>query len=247
MCDYVEKKVLFVFYWMLILVSACVNNQPDHPKVKNNGDFYFDYAILGDEENNEVTVKLQYRTGGSGGRTWLIPQPGKVELDGEIIAADSSRRNGYWYEANRPLDEFEGEHQIVFTNNGKKYKEDFNFNLMSLKTEVPGVIYRDDLVFEFNGLSTGDQIRVLLTDTGFYSRGIDRIDTVTNGEIVISRYDLDNVKDGPVTIEFYREREEELTETTQKGGRLVTIFGLRREFELKDSSMLPPEVRTNGR
>jgi hypothetical protein len=247
MRDYVKKNFLVVSCVMLILASACVNNERAHPPEKNNGDFYFDYTVIGDEENNEVTVKLQYRTGGPGGRTWLIPEPGKVELDGELMVADSSRRNGYWYEANRLLDEFEGQHQIVFENNGKTFTEVFDFNRMSLKTEVPHVIYRHDLVFEFDGLSDGDQVRVLVTDTGFYSRGIDRIDTVTAGVIMISGYDLDNVKDGPVTIEFYRETEEELTETTVKGGRLLKVFGLRREFELKDSSGRPPGARMNGR
>jgi len=229
---------------MLILLSACANNEPDQPKEMNNGNFYFDYTVVGDEENNDVTVKLQYR---SNGRSWLIPNPGKVELDGEVMAADSSRRNGYWYEVNKPLDEFEGQHQIVFTNNGKTFKEVFDFSLMSLKTEIPPVVYRNDLVFEFNGVSAGDQVRVLLTDTGFYTRGIDRIDTVTDGQIVISRYDLDNVKDGPVTIEFYRETEQELEEATARGGRLAMTFGLRREFVLKDSTRRHPAAKVDER
>jgi hypothetical protein len=244
MRDYVEKKFLVLFYVLLIFLSACLNDEPSQPIDRNNADFYFDYTVVGDEENNEVTIKLQYR---SDGRTWLIPHPGKVELDGEVMVADSSRRNGYWYEINKPLDEFEGQHQIVFTNKGKTYKEVFDFNLMSLETEIPPVVYRDDLVFEFNGLSDGDPIRVLLTDTGFYSRGIDRIDTVLDGKIMISRYDLVNVKDGPVTIEFYRDTEQELTEATERGGRLAMIFGLRREFELKDSSRRPSATTADER
>jgi len=239
----VERKFLVLFYGWLIFLPACLNDEPSHPIERNNADFYFDYTIIGDEENNEVTIKLQYR---SGGRTWLIPQPGKVELDGELMVADSSRRNGYWYEANKPLDEFDGQHQIVFTNNGKTFKDVFDFHLMSLKTELPPVVHRDDLLFEFDGLSASDQIRVLVTDTGLYTRGIDRVDTVSDGKILISRYELENVKDGPVTIEFYREKEEELTETTEKGGRLLMIFGLRREFELKDTSR-PSEIRVDKR
>ncbi len=169
-----------------------------------------------------------------------------VELDGEAMAADSSRRNGYWYEANKPLDDFGGEHQIVFTTDGNSYKEVFDFNVMSLKTEIGPVVYRNDLVFEFDGLSDGDQIRVLLTDTGFYTRGIDRIDTVADGQIIISRHELDSVKHGPVTIEFYRETEQELTETMDRGGRLITRFGLRREFELKDTTRRPPPAKSGG-
>jgi hypothetical protein len=118
---------------------------------------------------------------------------------------------------------------------------------MSLKTELPQIIYRDDLVFEFDGLTTGDQIRVLLTDTGFYTRGIDRIDTVRNGQIMISRHELDNVKDGPVTIEFYKDTEQDLAETAEKGGRLTISVGLRRVFDLKDSTAGPSLPGKEGR
>ena len=104
-------------------------------------------------------------------------------------------------------------------------------------------MHRHDLVFEFDGLSSGDQVRVLLTDTGFYTRGIDRIDTANDGQIMISRSDLDAVKDGPVTIDFYWEEEQQLEETR---GRLAISVGLRRVFELKDSIVHPPPAKTDG-
>ena len=247
MHGYVAKKLLTFLYSMLILSSACVNNRRDDLNEMDTNDLYFDYTIVGDEESNNVTVRLQYRLGGAGGKTWLIPSPGKVELDGELMASDSSKLNGFWYEVNKPLDEFEGQHEIVFTNAGETYKQAFDFSLMSLNTAVPQIIYRDDLVFEFDGLSPGDPIRVLVTDTGFYTRGIDRIDTVRDGQILISRDDLDKVKDGPIIIEFYRDTEQELTESTEQGGRLAISLALRRVSELKDSTRRPESPRADGR
>ena len=236
-----SKKSYLVFACCVMILSvACVSNYRENHEEINPGTIYFDYNVVGDEENNIITVKLQYRIGGPNGWTWLIPNHGKVEFDGQLIEADSSKRNGIWYEVIKPHDEFEGQHMIVFTNSGKTYKEVFDFDVMSLKTKVPAVIKRGDLVFELEGLNSGDHIRVLLTDTAFYSRGVDRVDTVEDGRISISRSDLDNVTDGPVTIEFYRESQKELKETTIKGGRLSISYGLRRVFELRDTVIVSP-------
>ena len=233
-----SKKCFLVFaYSMVGLLASCNNNNVRFDDKEINPEaIYFDYKIWGDEERNHLTVRLQYRLGDSEGPTWLIPDPGKVELDGELMEPDSSKRNGVWYELSKPLDEFEGKHVIVFTNyNDKEYKEEFDFKAISLKREIPAVINRDDLVFELDGLNPEDQIRVLLTDTAFYSRGIDRVDTLRNGRIHVSLQDLENLKNGPVAIEFYKEMEKHLKETTSEGGRLSISYGLKRVFELRDA------------
>jgi hypothetical protein len=74
----------------------------------------------------------------------------------------------------------------------------------------------------------------LLTDTAFYSRGIDRIDTVRNDSIIITPRDLENLKNGPVYLEIYKDDEWPLKETTKGGGRISLSYGLKRVFELKD-------------
>lgn len=231
-----SKESFWVFVHCVVgLLVACKNDNRENRYEADPDVVYFDYNIIGDEESNNITVKLQYRIGGPDGRTRFIPDGGKVEFDGEMVEADSSKMNGIWYEVIKPLNDFDGKHVIVFTGWGKTYKEAFDFKAISLKKKVPAVINRKDLLFELGGLDTLDYIRVLLTDTAFYSRGIDRVDTIKDGRISISRRDLDNLKDGPVTIEFYRETAKELTETPDKGGRLAISYGLRRVFELRDS------------
>jgi len=229
-----ESFLVFVPCTMVLLV-ACRNNYQNNYEELNPDAIYFDYKIVGDEQSNNITVKLQYRMGGPDGRGWSVPDGGLVKLDGEVMEADSSKMSGVWYEVIKPIDEFEGQHEIVFTNSDKEYKEILDFKVMFLKTKVPAVIARGDLVFDVGGLIAGDLIRVLLTDTAFYSRGVDRVDTVRDGRISISRRDLDNLKNGPVTIEFYRDTEKELAETTNTGGRLSISYGLRRVFELRDT------------
>ena len=158
-----------------------------------------------------------------------------MEFDGKLLEVDSSRMNGAWYEISKPVKDFDGRHWITYTDiNKKQYKEEFDFNFFSLRKEPPKEIKRGDLIFELDGLEPKDYVRLLLTDTSFYSRGIDRLDTVRNGRVIITRQDLDNLKNGPVSLEFYCEDEKTLKHSTREGGRLSISYGLKRVFELKN-------------
>jgi len=230
-----NKGFLTIGVCIAIFLAGCTSNEIGYSNELSPDAIYFDYNVWGDEESGIVTAKLQYRFGGPGGTTLVLEEPAKVEFDGELLQADSSRRNGAWYEVNKPLRDFSGRHLVIYTDiNKKQYKEEFDFKAFSLKKELPKEIKRDELVFELEGLQQEDYIRVLLTDTSFYSRGIDRLDTIRNGKVIVTRRDLDNLKNGPVSLEFYREDEKILKQTTKEGGTLSISYGLKRVFELKD-------------
>ncbi|MGZ8553090.1 MAG: hypothetical protein ACXWV8_06770 [Chitinophagaceae bacterium] len=170
------------------------------------------------------------------GSTILWESPAKVEFDGEFLQVDSSRRNGYYYEARIPLENFAGKHSIAFTDlSGKQYIEEFGFSLISLRKELPAVLTRDEFVLELAGLDSGGIVKVLISDTAFYSRGIDRIDTVRNDSIIITPRDLESLKNGPVYLEIYKDEEWPLKQPGTGGGKLFLSYGLKRAFELKDA------------
>jgi len=230
-----KKGFLAIVVGVAIFLPGCTSNQIGNSKEIAPDAIYFDYNIWGDEESDNVTVKLQYRFGGPNGTTLELEDPAKVELDGEILRAGSSRMNGTWYEVNKPVGNFEGRHLVVYTDKDRRqYKEEFDLKFFSLRTELPKEIKRDELVFELAGLQPVDYIRLLFTDTSFYSKGIDRLDTVRNGKIIITRRDLDNLKNGPVFLEFYREDEKVIRQASKAGGRLSISYGLKRVFALKD-------------
>ena len=223
------SSILTVF-----LTSSCTSNEIGSSKDVNQDAIYFDYKIWGQEYINNISVMLQFRFGGANGTTLLLEEPSKVELDGEKIAADSSKMTGAFYEVLKPVKNFSGHHTIVFTDlDRKEYKEEFDFQPIALRTTVPNIIKRGDLVFELGGLDPVDYVRVVLTDTSFESEGINRVDTVRNGRIMLSRRDLRNVVNGPVTIELYKEEEKPLKKVTKEGGKLSITYGLKREFILK--------------
>ena len=230
------NRLLFsLLIFSFLIVFSCTGNEIGDSKDVNPESIYFDYKIWGEEGNDKLTVKLQYRFAGENGTTLLLDEPGKVELDGEILKADSSKITGVFYEVQKPVAAFAGKHTIIFTaGNNKQYKEVFNFQPISFANPVPADIQRGDLVFEFNGLSGDDKVRVVMTDTSYLSEEINRVDTVKNGRLIISKEELLALSNGPVHLEITKENERPVKNGTMEGGRLSISYGLKREFMLKD-------------
>jgi hypothetical protein len=84
------------------------------------------------------------------------------------------------------------------------------------------------------GLNPIDYVRVFATDTSFASPGINRIDTVRNGRIIISLADLKPLVNGPINLEFYKEDERPIKNGTKEGGVIAITYGIKKEFELKN-------------
>jgi hypothetical protein len=200
-----------------------------------DNNIYLDYKIWGEEGNDSITVMLQFRLKNAEGATVALKTPAKVELDGQPLKEDSSKMTGPFYEIMKSAQGFDGKHSIVYTNSkGKQYREDFIFRVITLKTPLPEAVMRGELVLELEGLNPEDYVRVLLTDTSFTGEEINRLDTVKNGRVIISKQDLRTVMNGPVYLELYREDEKRITNAMKPGGQLSITYGLKRAFRLKD-------------
>jgi hypothetical protein len=232
---FMSRLTISILLFSTLLFTACSSNEIGSSKDVNPETVWFDYQVWGEEGNNDMTVLLQFRFAGENGTTLVLDAPSKVELDGELINGDRSKMTGAFYEIIKPVKDFTGNHNISFTDvNGKQYKEEFSFQPIKLITEIPKEVKRDDLVFDLDGLDPQDYVRVVLNDTSFVSEGINRLDTVKNGRVLISKKDLETVVNGPVNLELYKENEKPVKNGTKKGGRLSISYGLKREFELRE-------------
>jgi len=229
------NRILALLAFVSIVFTACNSNEIGNMKDVNPESIYFDYQVSGEEGNDFATVMLQYRFAGPHGTTLVLEDPSRVELDGTQIKGDSSKMSGAFYEMQVPVPRLTGQHEIVFTDiNKKQYKETFDFSPITFKAAIPTEINRGDLVFELNGLKNIDYVRVLLTDTSFHSEGINRVDTVKNGRVLISRQDLELLVNGPIQLDLIRENEKEVKNGTREGGMISVTYSLKREFVLKD-------------
>ena len=232
-------KRLTVFILILTaFISSCTNNDTVSQKSSKDVDaenIYFRYRVWGDEESGIVTAKLQYLLDGENGSSLALDKPSKVEFDGKPVEPDSSAFEGAYYEVIAAAEDFAGRHIIIFTDeNGREYKEEFDYPIITLKTKLPETVRRNDLLLEVAGLKENDHVRLLLTDTSFYGRGIEKMDTVRGGKISISKTELESLANGPIHLELFREVEREPEESTDAGGHLSVSYGLKREFLLEN-------------
>jgi hypothetical protein len=217
-----------------ILLSSCLG---DYEKKADPNIIYFDYIVSGDEESGHIIIKLQYWLGGKvQGKAFRLHPPAGVTMDGDTILADSAAFNGVYYEVIYESDGFAGFHTIMFTDPaGKRYRTSFDFPVFTLQKELPAVIGHDTLNIQLAGLTAEKGIRVILTDTSFYGKGVEKVDTVKTGRIVISPRELGDLENGPVHLELLWEEEKHLQGGPDRPGRIYTSYRLQREFLLQDS------------
>ncbi|MBK9939621.1 MAG: hypothetical protein IPP02_14815 [Chitinophagaceae bacterium] len=226
--------VIALLFSINVSMISCSTADKENIDNADPDNIYFDYKVTAAEGDDNLTVMLQYMDG-EGGDAFAVEDPGQVMLDGEQIAADSTKMSGFFYELHKPIAAFAGKHSISFTDvHGKEYKEEFDFKPIVLLTQMADTAKRDDLIFEFAGLEPEDFVRVLLTDTSYINEGINEVYKVLNGRLAIKKTALETLANGPVQLEFIREYERPVKNGTQEGGRLLITYSLKRDFFLKD-------------
>ena len=227
------------FFIILTCLLSCITNEPETHSPVLSKDIFFDYKIWGEEGKEAVTCLLQFRFRRETARSIKLDSPERVEIDGELIIADSARITGPFYEIQKPINDFIGSHTItVIDINKKEYKEEFIFQPFSLLTEIPDTIVRDDWIFNIEGLQPIDFLRIIAIDTSFKSDDINEIDTVKNGKLIIAKEKLRTLVNGPVTLLLNKEDERSVKNGTERGGKISITYGLKREFILADTSRL---------
>lgn len=224
------------FIFTIIISFLLVSCLGDMDKKEDPGVIYFDYIIQGEEENNRIICKLQYWQGGKATGTAIsLDPPAGVTMDGQPVPKDSVAFNGVYYEVIYESEGFAGQHVIEFIDpQEKKYKTAFDFPVFSLQEELPSVVGRDSLVINLAGLDPEKEIRIILTDTSFYGRGVERVDPVKNGRIVISHGELEELANGPVHLELLWEEDKRLQGGPDRPGRIYTSYRIQRELLLQD-------------
>lgn len=224
-----------LFFVSVVLLSSCNTNDIETPGRVQPRDIFFDYKIWGEEGKNEVTCLLQFRYRRESGRTVKLDSPSHVEVDGELISADSARLTGSFYEIQKPIHEFIGKHTITVKDvNDNEYIEEFTFQPFTLPQELPDTIYRNDLIFNIQGLKPIDYLRVIAIDTSFISDDINEIDTLKMGKLIISKEKLEKLVNGPVTLLLNKEEESPVKNGTARGGKISVTYSLKRQLILMD-------------
>lgn len=229
------KKPVGLFSLCLALVlSACLGSTGQENETDPD-DLFFDFKIWGEEGNDSVTVMLFFRYGGPTGPAVHIEEPGTVILDGERLVPDSNAMTGVFYTVSKQVKAFTGRHSIFYTASNKKmYREDFVFRPFTIKATLPDTLGRGKLVLQLEGLDQPDVLRMLVSDTSYPGDGIQRVDTVWDNRLIITKSDLTYLYSGPVYLELTREKERPVEKGTREGGIVSVSYSVRRELFLLD-------------
>lgn len=226
-------RAFFIISGFCCLLS-CSGNDNDKTAVVDPHLIYFDYQVTGEEGSDSVTVMIQYRLKKRRGPSIRLHHPSHVQLDGKTIAPDSTKITGPYYATQLDVAGFTGKHEIVFTDiNKKQYREEFYFQPVIFGTSIPDTIIRESIDFQLKGLNDTDRIRLVLYDTSRHNDEINRLHTVINGKVSISRADLEMFKKGPLYLDILREEDRPVMSTTAAGGRIAITYSLKRELFLK--------------
>jgi hypothetical protein len=192
---------------------------------------YFDYRVVAEEGNDNLVATAQFRS--EDGDALPLNPEATITLDGQPLQADSSKYTGYTYETYRAIDSFAGNHIFTYTNSeGEKTEAGFQFAAPQLVTALPDTIVRDSLELQFTGLPEKASVRIILIDTSFANEGLNQVERVENGRLVIPTSSFETVDNGPVQLELVLEAVKRLGNGTE--GKVLIMYTLRREFFLRD-------------
>lgn len=211
-----------------IALTGC-RERPDY----REEELFHDYQITGEEGADQVSILVQFRERNSYGPTVELIEGSGIELDGIPLELNKETRSGPVYVASRSVNEFDGSHQLVFTDSrGKKWKQELVFSMFNL---VDSNLFKrpvDSAGFEIviNAVWPVKRLRVLMTDTSYAGKEVDKKQVLTQNKLTITRADLTGLKPGPVQLELVSEYQRIMEGKARLRGALNVAYTVRREF-----------------
>lgn len=227
------KAILPVLF---ILFFSCSSNEIGNSKDVNPETIYLYYTVSYDNGDDSVSCYLQYRFAGENGTTLVLNSPAGVSIDDIDIPVDSNNISGAFYLKNFEAKSFMGKHNILYTDiNGKPHKEYFNFEPVTCSTQLPAVIKRKDLSFEFTGKLNDDIAVITIEDTSTQTVDVHFTGALNKGKITVPAEELQPLMNGPLTIRISKTVTPAFQHPTKEGGIFAVMYGIKDlETSLKD-------------
>ncbi len=221
----------FVIGSLLISLIACRSREEPNLATKRPL-FFVDCSISGEESSEVVVIRVQFRKGGPNGRPALTDSTSAVFLDEAALEKDSARYSGAYYETSRPAAAFTGSHTLAFTDStGRTTVYRFDYVPFRITPDVGSNIQTEPLLLKLTPAPKKEaNITLLLTDTAFNNEDVNLRLALSDSSLKISENMWQKLKPGPVIMEIVREENIAMDKETGYAGRIVIIYGLKREF-----------------
>jgi hypothetical protein len=225
--------------WLLIfmillaaVVTGCKNRQQEAYDPKKTE---ADYAITFNEGEDSVHVFISFKNYDDGEGVFL-PEPAAVLFDGKKLEPVDSKFAGYFYEIFLPVNNFTGNHYIIYTDvNNNESRENIRFEPLTLTTEMPDTIGDRDLELRFKGVQPADILTFVLRDTSVNHDDLVLDTRAGDSILLINNSDFKMFDDGPVQVEITREslRTNKISGGTRTHFKMM--YNIKKELYLKKS------------
>jgi hypothetical protein len=157
-----------------------------------------------------------------------------LAVDGISLLPDSARYSGVFYQADLPVDQFAGEHNVSLTSSdGRTHSGKFDFTPFSIKLDTGIALTAGEMEFQLLNFPGGEnQVHLLITDTAYATDDINTFLPINDGRLVVSPVLLSGIKRGPVVMQIIFETEKFLSLGKDRV-KLLVSYSLAREIILK--------------
>ena len=205
-------------------IASCSSSEIGESKDVSPETIYQDYSVNYDESENEqqVTIRAQFRFAGSDGTTLVLTKPSSISLDEQQIKVDSSEFAGAYYSIDVPAKGFMGKHRFVFTGTDNARFEN-EFSLDDLKLLAPVRASRkDSLDIQFDaGLLEADdyiELSAINTDSSF---SISHTVSAQGNTFTVPVKELKRQKGNMLMLVASVRKKIALKQSTKEGGQIV--------------------------
>ena len=215
-------------FLMAPLLFSCNTEEIGNSKDVAPDTIYTSYTIAHSEGEAVVNCSAQFRFAGPLGTTLILNNPSEVQLDGQTIPLDSSSSRGAFYELNKPIATFTGSHTWSFKDiSGKKYEESFEFEPLSLQSELPAIVKDADLELKFNGVNDNDSMAITIIDTTKPDADNEQKYRISNRTVLLPASIFQNLKPGTLKLYCFLIRKKSLQNCPKEGGLISEIHYLK--------------------
>lgn len=199
---------------------GCPSSDMSKSEFVKQSEIYQSYILNTYEEKNEIEANVFLRFGGSTGTTLILNDTigSIVKFNNQIMTARQDAAGAH-YTFNQAY--VEGKYSFTFTDADKKEYHNFIIcNKLNVYNFPKDMNRNEDLELNYVGAApyVGEQFICEYKDTAMaFSSPFILQNTIKNNKIIVPKSIFNNMKNGPITLQFFRKNEI----ATQQHGNIV--------------------------
>lgn len=220
------RNLYFILMFSLAsLLQACGSSDTVRSDEVTQNTIFQYYTASYNEEDATITVKAQFRVGGSTGTTVELIQPSLVQHGQFELSKTTSALLGTLY-THSESSSFVTSHEWTYTNgDGDTFVNSADIESIDFSNLPVSISQASNVSIEWQGpaISTGESIRIELRDTRDFLI-LESTSEEGATSITVPATSLALLQQGIIRLRFVRMKLQDASQITETGGRILTEF-----------------------